>query len=150
MDVYLCIALNKLASLEQIAANKKIILFDGVCNLCNTSVTLVIKRDRKDSFRFAALQEEPGLLLIRKYHIDPSTTDSIVLIQNERAYTKSSAALRIARHLGGIYTLLYVFIIVPPFIRNWVYDYIAKNRYKWYGKKESCMIPTPELRRKFL
>ncbi|RDK85187.1 thiol-disulfide oxidoreductase DCC family protein [Marinirhabdus gelatinilytica] len=128
----------------------KTILFDGVCNLCNGSVTFVIQRDKKDLFRFAALQEEPGTSLLAKHHIDPSVVDSIVLIDGGKAYTKSTAALRVARHLGGLYPLLYGFMVVPKCIRNWVYDYVAKNRYTWYGKKESCMIPTPELRGKFL
>jgi len=128
----------------------KIILFDGVCNLCNTSVTYVIMRDKKDIFRFAALQEEPGKSLLAQHNINMSQTDSIILVDGAKAYTKSTAALKIARHLGGLYPLLYGFMLVPKFIRNWVYDYVAKNRYKWYGKKDSCMIPTPELRRKFL
>jgi len=127
-----------------------IILFDGVCNLCNSSVTFVIQRDKKDLFRFAALQEEPGKSLLEKHNIDTSQTDSIILLDGNKAYTKSTAALKIAKDLGGAYPLLYGFMIVPNFIRNWVYDYIAKNRYKWFGKKESCMIPTPELRNKFL
>ncbi|MEM7084986.1 MAG: thiol-disulfide oxidoreductase DCC family protein [Bacteroidota bacterium] len=130
--------------------DKKILLFDGVCNLCNSSVTFVIQRDKKDLFRFAALQDPAGQELIKKYEIDTSKTDSIILVSNDRAYTKSTAALKVARHLGGAYPLLYGFMIVPNFIRNWVYDYVAKNRYKWYGKKESCMIPTPELKSKFL
>ena len=129
---------------------KKILLFDGVCNLCNSSVTYVIQRDKKDLFRFAALQEPAGQQLIEKYQIDTSKTDSIILIENGKAYTKSTAALRVARHLGGAYPLLYGFMIVPNFIRNWVYDFVARNRYKWYGKKDSCMIPTPELKSKFL
>jgi len=129
---------------------KKIILFDGVCNLCNSSVTFVIQRDKKDLFRFAALQEPAGQKLIEKHQIDISKTDSIILIDGDKAYVKSTAALKVARHLGGAYPLLYGFMIVPNFIRNWVYDYVAKNRYKWYGKKESCMIPTPELKSKFL
>lgn len=133
-----------------VATKHKVILFDGVCNLCNTSVTFVIKRDKTDTFRFATLQEEPGKSLLEKHAIDPSETDSIILVDGEKAYTKSTAALKIARHLGGGYPLLYGFMIVPKFIRNWVYDYVAKNRYKWYGKKESCMIPTPALRSKFL
>lgn len=128
----------------------KIIVFDGVCNLCNTSVIFVIQRDKKDIFRFAALQEEPGKSLLDKHGIDASKTDSIILVAGDRAYTKSTAALEIARSLGGVYSLLYGFMIVPKFIRNWVYDYVAKNRYKWYGKKESCMIPTPSLQSKFL
>ncbi|GER59443.1 thiol-disulfide oxidoreductase DCC family protein [Patiriisocius marinus] len=128
----------------------KILLFDGVCNLCNSAVNFVIKLDNKDVFRFTALQEEPGKSYLTKYNIDPKNIDSIVLIENGKAYVKSSAALRTAKYLGGAWPLLYVFIIVPAFIRDVVYDYIAKNRYKWYGKKDSCMIPTPELKAKFL
>ncbi len=128
----------------------KIILFDGVCNLCNTSVAFVIKRDIKDVFQFAALQDEAGKLLLEKHAIDSSETDSIILVDGEKAYTKSTAALQIAKNLGGAYPLLYAFMIVPKFFRNWVYDYVAKNRYKWFGKIDSCMIPSPELRSKFL
>ncbi len=131
-------------------SEKKIILFDGVCNLCNSSINFVIKRDRKDVFRFTALQEEVGRGLIDKYGIDPSNTDSIILIENNKAYIKSSAALRIAKSMSGGYPLLFIFMVIPKFIRNWVYDFVARNRYKWYGKKESCMIPTPELKAKFL
>ena len=130
--------------------DKKIILFDGVCNLCSGSVNFVIKRDHKDVFRFAPLQEGVGLELMATYKIDPAKTDSIVLIENGKAYVKSTAALRAARYLPGLWPLLYGFMIVPRFIRNWVYDFIARNRYKWYGKQESCMMPTPELRAKFL
>lgn len=136
--------------MPKIRLTHKVILFDGVCNLCNGAIIFVIKRDPNDVFRFAALQEEPGNSLLREYAIDPAETDSIVLIENNRAFTKSTAALRIARHLKGAYPLLYALMIVPKPIRNWVYDYIAKNRYRWYGKKDSCMIPTPELRGKFL
>ena len=130
--------------------NYKIILFDGVCNLCNSSVNFVIKKDKKEVFRFAALQSEIGQKYISKFKIDPSQTDSIVLIDGDKHYIKSSAALTIAKYLKGGYPLFYAFMIVPNFIRNWVYDYVAKNRYRWYGKKESCMIPTPELKSKFL
>lgn len=130
--------------------NKKIILFDGVCNLCNNSVTFIIKRDKKDIFRYAALQSEIGKELTKKFSIDASKTDSIILIDGKKAYVKSSAALRIARHLNGGYPLLYGFLILPAFIRNFFYDIIARNRYKWFGKKDSCMIPTPELKSKFL
>ena len=128
----------------------KIILFDGVCNLCNSSVVFAIKRDKSDVFRFAALQSEIGEQLTSKYNIDTSKTDSIILIDGEKYYEKSSAALHIAKYLSGGWPLLYSFIILPKFIRDSVYNIIAKNRYKWYGKKESCMIPTPELRSKFL
>ncbi|MCR9181607.1 MAG: thiol-disulfide oxidoreductase DCC family protein [Flavobacteriaceae bacterium] len=132
------------------SSNKKTILFDGVCNLCNGSVVFIIKRDKKDVFRFAAIQSEEGRQLIQNYNIDTSKIDSILLLDGETYYTKSTAALKIARHLKGGYPLLYGFMILPRFLRNWVYDIIARNRYKWFGKKESCMIPTPELKAKFL
>ena len=128
----------------------KIILFDGVCNLCNASVNFVIKRDKNDIFRFAALQSVFGKELALKFSIDPNETDSIILIDVDKCYVKSTAALHIAKSLSGGYPLLFGFMIVPNFIRNWIYDFVAKNRYKWYGKKESCMIPTPELEGKFL
>ncbi len=130
--------------------NKKIILFDGVCNLCNGSVVFIIKRDKKDLFRFAAIQSAEGQELIQKHKIDTSKVDSILLIDGATYYAKSTAALKIARHLTGGYFLLYGFMILPRFFRNWVYDIIARNRYKWFGKKENCMIPTPELKAKFI
>jgi len=130
--------------------NHKIILFDGVCNLCNASVNFVIQRDTKDVFRFAALQSEIGKKYISEFNINPLDTDSIILIDKDKCYIKSTAALHIAKSMSGAYPLLFGFIIVPRFIRNWVYDYVAKNRYKWYGKRESCMVPTPEFQRNFL
>ena len=134
----------------ELPKDKKVILFDGVCNLCNSSIIFVIKHDPKDLFRFAPLQSDLGQELIKKHHIDATKVDSIILVDQEKAYVKSSAALRIARHLSGGYSLLSIFLIFPAFLRNVVYDYIARNRYKWYGKKDSCMIPTPELKAKFL
>ena len=132
--------------------DKQLILFDGVCNLCNSSVLYVIKRDKKDTFLFAPLQSEIGAELIKTFNIDTTKTDSILLYNPElhKIKYKSSAALHIAKSLSFPSNLLTVFFIVPTIIRNWVYDFIAKNRYKWYGKKESCMIPTPELKAKFL
>jgi predicted DCC family thiol-disulfide oxidoreductase YuxK len=131
--------------------HKKLILFDGVCNLCNTSIQYVIKHDKKDIFRFAALQSDIGKQIIQKFNIDIEKTDSILLYSKDGGLkSKSSAALHISRYLGLPNNLLSLFFIVPTFIRNKVYDYIAKNRYKWYGKKESCMIPTKELKAKFL
>ena len=128
----------------------KVILFDGVCNLCNSSVTLVIKNDKEGLFRFASLQSEIGAALIAKFDVDTSKTDSILLIDQDKIYAKSTAALKIAKELSGAYPLLYGFMIIPNFIRNWVYDFIAKHRYKWFGKTDICMIPTPELKNKFL
>ena len=127
----------------------KIILFDGVCNLCNTSVNFVIKNDKKGVFRFAAIQTDFGETTLKKYNINTKDTDSIVLIDEDNHYIKSTAALYIAKELSGAYPLLFCFMIVPKFIRNWIYDLVAKNRYKWFGKKVSCMIPTPELKDKF-
>lgn len=128
----------------------KIILFDGVCNLCNSSINFVIKRDKKNLFQFATLQEQPGQALLKKYNINTLDTDSIILIANNKAYVKSTAALHIAKDLKGGWPLLYGFMIIPTFVRNWVYDFVARNRYKWYGKKDSCMIPSPALKDKFL
>jgi predicted DCC family thiol-disulfide oxidoreductase YuxK len=128
----------------------KVILFDGVCNLCNSSVTLVIKNDKAGVFRFAALQSEIGETLVATFGINTSKVDSILLIDQDKIYAKSTAALKIARHLSGAYPLLYGFIIIPPVIRNLVYDFIAKHRYKWFGRKDTCMIPSPELKNKFL
>ncbi|MDL5511883.1 thiol-disulfide oxidoreductase DCC family protein [Arenibacter sp. M-2] len=131
--------------------NKKIILFDGVCNLCNNSVQYVIEHDKGDAYRFAALQSEIGKKLVAERGIDASLVDSIILIEPGVAYyTKSTAALKIAQSFGGVWQLASVFEWIPEKIRNWVYDFIAKNRYKWYGKKEACMIPSPELKEKFL
>lgn len=127
-----------------------VILFDGVCNLCNRFVQFVIRRDKKNIFHFAALQSEAGQMLLDDLHLPEKKLTSVVLLANERVYTRSLAALKIFKMLGGPVKLLYGFIIVPSFIRNAVYRYIANNRYKWFGKKESCMIPTPALQSKFL
>ncbi|MBU2940205.1 DUF393 domain-containing protein [Lacinutrix sp. C3R15] len=137
--------------MNQLPKHKKLILFDGVCNLCNSTVQYVIKHDKKDIFRFAPLQSEIGKSVIHTYNIDPVKTDSILLYSSKNGLqVKSTAALQIARYLGFPINVMTVFLLIPAFIRNWVYDYIAKNRYTWYGKKEACMIPTPELKAKFL
>ena len=134
-----------------IPKNKKLILFDGVCNLCNNSVQYVIKHDKKNQFMFTALQSDVGKKIIEAYNIDTKKTDSILLYSPEKGIDyKSTAALKIASKLGLPINLMGVFFIIPPFIRNWVYDFIAKNRYKWYGKQAACMMPTPELKSKFL
>jgi predicted DCC family thiol-disulfide oxidoreductase YuxK len=131
--------------------SNKIILFDGVCNLCNNSVQFVIERDTDNVFKFAALQSEIGQQLAKVRGIDTAVVDSIILLEPGVAYyTKSTAALKIAQSFGGAWQLTTVLEWIPENIRNWVYDYIAKNRYKWYGKKDACMIPTPDLKSKFL
>ena len=137
--------------MQDLPKNKKIILFDGVCNLCNSAVQFIIKNDKKDIFRFVALQSELGNEICSYIGVDQTKIDSIILYNPGVAYYyKSSAAFEIADELGGIYSLISIFKILPEKFRNFIYDYIAKNRYKWYGKKESCMIPTPELKSKFL
>ncbi len=124
-----------------------IILFDGVCNLCNGAVQFIIERDKKQQFRFASLQSDFGQQYQQQVG---AAVDSILLVKNDKIYQKSSAALRIARHLDGLWPLLFLFIIVPPFIRNSIYDWIARNRYRWFGKQDSCWLPTPDLKALFL
>lgn len=136
--------------MEDILTYNHIILFDGVCNFCNSTINRIIRNDKKNLFRFAPLQSRFGEKMLKHYNIDTAKTDSIVYIENGKAYIKSSAALRVARKMRGLYPLLFGFIIIPPFLRNIVYDFIARNRYKWFGKKESCMVPTPEVRQKFI
>ncbi|WP_289062637.1 DUF393 domain-containing protein [uncultured Zobellia sp.] len=131
--------------------SKQIILFDGVCNLCNGAVQFIIKRDKKDVFRYAALQSDLGKQLMSERNIDASQIDSIILIDPGVVfYIKSDAALEIGKQLSGYGVISSVLQWIPSSIRNIVYDFIARNRYKWYGKKEECMIPTPELKAKFL
>lgn len=126
-----------------------VILFDGVCNLCNSSVQFVINHDPKGMFRFAALQSEFGQQQLEKHNFDKEELLSVVLLINGKAYDRSRAALEIARRLNGLWPLLYIFIIVPPFIRNFIYNWISRNRYRWFGRKDECMIPTPELKARF-
>ncbi|NAS13154.1 thiol-disulfide oxidoreductase DCC family protein [Poritiphilus flavus] len=130
---------------------KQLIFFDGVCNLCNRSIQYIIKRDKKDLFRFAPLQSSLGEAFIQERQIDTSKVDSIILYEPDVAYyTKSTAALKIGQAFGGGYKLLGIFEWVPRPIRDWFYDRVAKNRYRWFGKQDACMIPTPELTAKFL
>lgn len=130
---------------------KKIILFDGVCNLCEASVQFVIKYDKKNVFRFVALQSELGKEIIKHIGLDNKNIDSVILYEPGIAYNyKSAAALEISKNLGGFFHLGTLFKLIPNGLRNLLYDYVAKNRYQWYGKKESCLIPTLELKSKFL
>lgn len=130
---------------------KKIILFDGVCNLCDNAIQYIIKKDKHNTFLFAALQSEIGKKLLKERHINTEEVDSIILIDPGVAYYfKSDAAIEITKEFGGLWKIFPVFKALPASFRNIVYDFIAKNRYKWYGKKQECMIPTPELKAKFL
>ncbi|RVT72815.1 thiol-disulfide oxidoreductase DCC family protein [Flavobacterium sufflavum] len=127
------------------------ILFDGVCNLCDSAVQFIIKHDKKDVFSFVALQSDLGKEICSYIGVDPKISDSIILYEPGIAYYhKSEAAFKIASQLGGFYEFLAIFNVFPKKINDSIYDYIAKNRYKWYGKKDLCMIPTPELKAKFL
>lgn len=129
---------------------ERIVLFDGVCNFCDGSVQFIIKRDPSEHFYFTSLQSEKGQQLKQQFGISEHE-DSVVLIENGKFYTQSTAALRIAKKLDGLWHLLFLFILVPRPIRDKVYRYIAKNRYKWFGKKEdACTLPSPEMRKRFL
>lgn len=127
----------------------KIILFDGDCNFCNESVLFIIKRDKNDLFKFGSLQSEIGYTLLNKYNIS-TAEDSLVLIDNNNAYTKSTAALKISRHLTFPWNLLFNFIFIPKSIRDFVYMLIANNRYKLIKRKNKCIIPTEKMKRKIL
>ena len=134
-----------------IPKDKKIILTDGVCNLCNGIVLKIIKYDKKNTFLFTNLQSETGKELTKYLGIDTKKIDAIILYEPGVSYeVKSSAALKIMEDFGGIWNLSYVLQIFPVGFRDVIYDIIAKNRYKWFGKKESCMMPTPEIKAKFL
>lgn len=126
------------------------LLFDGVCNLCSGSVQFILKRDTRGRFRFASLQSDAGRRLMTGHGLDPEALSSVVLIEDGRAYQESTAALRIARHLPGAWKLLRVFTVIPRPLRDAVYRLIARNRYRWFGKTETCWLPTPELRARFL
>ena len=129
---------------------KPIILFDCVCNFCNGSVNFLIRQDKKNVFRFAALQSQTAQKLLAQYKKQKKGFESFVLMQDGKAYEKSSAALKVLKKLPWYWKWAQVFWIVPKFIRDGVYDVIARNRYKWFGKKEECMIPTSEVRNRFL
>lgn len=130
--------------------SQAVIFFDGVCNLCNSSVQFIIRRDKDNYFKFASLQSEFGQDFLAKHNLPKESFSSFILFENNRIYQKSTAALRVSRKLRGLWFLLYIYIIVPPFIRNWVYSIVAKNRYNWFGKKEECMVPSKELKSKFI
>ena len=127
-----------------------LVLFDGVCNFCNGAINFVIDRDTAEYFKFAPLQSKIGDEMREKFGIDRFETDSVVLIEGDRVYIHSTAALRIARRLSGIWSWFYIFIIVPRPIRDLIYKLIAKYRYKFFGRQEACMVPTQDVRARFL
>jgi predicted DCC family thiol-disulfide oxidoreductase YuxK len=129
---------------------KNILLFDGVCNLCNKMVQFIIKRDPKARFQFASLQSEPGQLLLKKLKLPMTGFNTFVLITENKYYVKSSAVLQVLKRLGGIWKLFYVFVLIPVFIRDFIYNAISKSRYRVFGKRETCMIPGPGIKERFL
>lgn len=136
--------------MKQGLAGQGVILFDGVCNLCNGAVQFIIRRDPQGYFYYAALQSEAGQRLLKQYHHTTTEINTIILVQNGRCYTQSTAALLIARKLTGVWPLLSAFIAIPGFLRNPIYHYVARNRYKWFGKTAECMMPTPKIKQRFL
>ncbi|MBC3538253.1 thiol-disulfide oxidoreductase DCC family protein [Rufibacter sediminis] len=126
------------------------ILFDGVCNLCNGFVQFVINNDPESYFRFASLQSEVGQQVLKTHGLPTEQFKSVLLLENGQLYTRSSAALRIVRRLSGGWSWLYALVIVPKFLRDPLYDWVSRNRYRWFGQQESCMLPTPALRARFL
>jgi predicted DCC family thiol-disulfide oxidoreductase YuxK len=131
------------------ASDKSVVLFDGVCNVCNEAVLFIVDRDPRERFQFASLQSELGQRLLREHQLEPGI-QSIVLIEGGKAYLRSAAALRVAKGLRWPWPLLFAFSVIPSALRNVFYNYFASHRYAWFGKSEQCRIPTPELRRRML
>ena len=127
-----------------------VVLFDGVCNLCDRSVQFILDRDRAGVFRFASLQSDTGRALLVDHQLDPDALASVVVVDGDRAFTKSDAALRIAKDLRFPWNMLTAFRIVPRFIRDAVYGWVARNRYRWFGTREACRIPTPDVAARFI
>jgi predicted DCC family thiol-disulfide oxidoreductase YuxK len=129
---------------------QNILLFDGVCNLCNRFVQFTIRRDPKGKFKFASLQSESGQALLQKLGLPRDDFRTFVLVKGERYFLKSTAALQVLRELGGVWKLFYVFIIIPRPLRDFLYGIISKTRYRIFGKRDTCMIPTPDISKRFL
>ena len=128
----------------------KVILFDGVCNLCNALVNWIIDRDKKNLFRFSSLQSGFGISTVKRLDLTGNYMDTVIYLDEEKTYIESSAILHIFKDLGGVYSVLYIFMVIPAFLRNAVYRFVARNRYRWFGKQEVCRVPTAELKSKFL
>lgn len=127
-----------------------VILFDGVCNLCNGSILFILNRDPSGIFRFAPLQSETGKNLLSKFDLPNDKLDSIILVENNEYYLRSTASLKILQRLGALWKIVYVFMLVPRPVRDYIYDIVARNRYKWYGKRAECMIPSSDIESRFL
>lgn len=127
-----------------------LVLYDGECGLCNRSVQTILRHDRRGTFRFAALQSELGRALLERHGLPPEAMNTVVLVDGERAFTKSRAALRIAGKMDAPWPVLRAFALVPGPLRDGVYDWVARNRYRWFGRTDACMLPPPEVRARFL
>jgi predicted DCC family thiol-disulfide oxidoreductase YuxK len=130
--------------------DRPLVLFDGVCNLCSSSVQFILRRDKKKQFLFASLQGKKGQEVLQQYKLETNNFNSFILLEDGNIYTRSTAVLRMMKRLGGGWKLLYAFIIIPPYIRDAVYNVIAHNRYNWFGKQEACWVPTAEVKSRFL
>ena len=131
-------------------SNQPVILFDGVCNLCNNWVQFVIKRDPRGYFHFASLQSDAASVLLKNHRYEQAQLNSIILVEGENLYTESTAILHIVRRLKGPVKMASIFWIIPVFIRNPFYRFVARNRYKWFGKQESCMLPSEDAKKRFI
>ncbi|HEY8387788.1 MAG TPA: DCC1-like thiol-disulfide oxidoreductase family protein [Parasegetibacter sp.] len=127
-----------------------LLLFDGVCNLCNGLVQFVIRNDKKGKFRFASLQSEYGQEVLKKFNLSSAEFDSFIYIRKNKAQIKSTASLYVLKDMGTLWPMLFIFIVIPRRLRDWIYSTIARNRYKLFGKKDECMLPRPEWRERFL
>ncbi|HEY0828192.1 MAG TPA: DCC1-like thiol-disulfide oxidoreductase family protein [Bacilli bacterium] len=130
-----------------IKKGQNILLFDGICNLCSVVVLFILRRDPKLKFRFASLQSETGQSLLKQHNLPLENNGTFVFIANGVVYTKSTAVLQVAKRLNGLWPIpFYIFILVPPIIRDGIYSYVARNRYRWFGVKQECLLPTPEIK----
>lgn len=127
-----------------------LLLFDGVCNLCSGTVQFILKHDQKEKFTFASLQSDIGQKILEENDLSTTDFQSFILMENGTCYARSTAALKVSGYLGFPYNLLLVFLLIPRPIRDYFYNIVAKNRYRWFGKKESCWLPTPELKKRFI
>jgi predicted DCC family thiol-disulfide oxidoreductase YuxK len=152
ISFYLHVSQNLFSTLSVTLAvmSHPIILFDGICNFCEGTVKFVLQRDKHDVFRFASLQSEIGQQYLQQFGLSTTDLDTFVLVEGNTYTTRSTAGLRVLRHLPFPWNMAYVFIILPGFIRDTVYKLVARNRYKIWGKKDECMLPTPEMRAKFI
>ena len=133
----------------EIPANN-LVLFDGVCNVCNASVQFILRHDQREVFSFAPIQSELGQKIFRAHGLDPADAQTFMVVTGGRVWLRSDAALEIARQFGGGWRLFGVFRIIPRAVRDWLYSLLARNRYRLFGRREACMIPTPEVRKRFL